>query len=120
MKPKQNDQGHRDERTQKTGGRPESPESRETFAKREQRPGQVGLANEARPGLGTRGEDEVKRNDPAEAKPGPVKGAGGLGKPKATRYGYDEPLPEPREQAPNSLAHEEERSTGASGQSGNG
>jgi hypothetical protein len=120
MKPKQNDKGHRDAADQAERGQPESPESRETFAKREQRPGEVGLANEARPGLGTRSEDELSRNNPAEAEPGAVKGARKLGKPKATRYGYEEPRPEPREQAPNSLAHEEERSTGASGTMGHG
>ena len=120
MKPKQNDKGHRDAAAEAKRGKPESPESRETFAKREQRPGEVGLANEARPGLGTRGEDEVSRNNPAETEESSLKGVGKLGKPKATRYSYDEPRPEPREQAPNSLAHEQERSTGASGQSGNG
>ena len=122
MKAKPNEQNDAEKRNQKPGtGKPESRESRETFAQREKRPGQVGLANEARPGLGSRAENEAARNDPAAAsdmidKP-LVKDSG---KPKATRYGYSEPTPEPREQAPNSFAHEEERSTGASGQSGNG
>lgn len=112
--PNERDEAKRNEKA--VTGRPESPQSRETFPERAKRPRQVGLANEARPGLGTRAEDEAKRNDPgADDVDRPMKTTG---KPKATRYGYDEPLPEPREQAPNSFAHEEERSTGASGQSG--
>lgn len=102
-------------------GQPETAESRETFAEREKRPGEVGLANEARPGLGTRAEDEEARNDPAEARERVDKPlVKDSGKPKATRYGYSEPRPEPREQDANSLAHELERQTGASGQMGNG
>lgn len=97
-------------------GLPESPASRETFPEREKRPGQVGLANEARPGLGTRAEDERERNDPHPEKKSHISDKG---KPKATPHGYEEPRPEPREQEPNSLAHEQERSTGVSGHMGN-
>lgn len=100
-------------------GQPESPESRETFAKREQRPGEAGLANEARPGLGTRAEEERIRNDPGVVPKSTRAPRHDPSKPKATRYGYDEPRPEPREQLPDSLAHEEERSTGVSGHMGN-
>ncbi len=46
-----------------------------------------------------------------------AKGADAKGKPRATKRGYEEPRPEPREQAPDSLAHEQERQTGMSGQS---
>ena len=99
------------------GGAPESAASRESFPQRKRKPGQVGLANEARPGLGTRG-DNV---DPAS---GPEADAGGEqdpeAKPEATEHGYEEPRPEPREQAPDSLAHDQERSTGVSGQSSGG
>lgn len=122
MKTKPNHEGGRAERNRKAvTGRPESPASRETFAQREKKPGHVGLANEARPGLGSRGDEDARRNDPAaerERVDRPLVKQGG--KPKATPYGYSEPTPEPREQSPNSLAHEEERSTGASGHMGNG
>ncbi len=101
------------------GGAPESEESRKTFPKRQQKPGEVGLANEARPGLGTRADDADPAN--ADDKPAtPAKSATDSGQPKATRYGYEEPRPAPREQPPDSLAHEQERSTGASGQSSGG
>lgn len=102
-------------------GQPESPESKETFAQRERKPGDAGLANEARPGLGTRADE----TDPAASER--VKGRSrrrakvdDTGKPKATPYGYEEPRPEPREQAPDTLAHEQERSTGTSGHMGIG
>src|SRR4051812_18072030 len=48
-------------------GEPESPATLATFPQRTKRPGQVGLANEARPGLGTRAADE----NPDEQKPAP-------------------------------------------------
>lgn len=122
MKTKSDDRNQPEKRNQKpTTGQPESAESRETFAQREKRPGQVGLANEARPGLGTRAEDELVRNDPAENREMIDKPlTKDSGKPKATPYGYSEPLPAPREQDPNTLATELERQTGASGQMGNG
>ena len=100
------------------GGAPETEESRQTFPKRQEKPGAVGLANEARPGLGTRADDadpssnEDKSNPPSEAKSD--------SQPKATPHGYEEPRPEPREQPSDSLAHEQERSTGVSGQSSGG
>jgi len=121
MKTKSHKRNEPEKRNQKPEtGQPESAESRETFAKREKRPGQVGLANEARPGLGTRAEDEEARNDPAETREMVDKPlVKDSGKPKATRYGYSEPRPEPREQNPNALATELERQTGASGHMGN-
>ena len=68
-----------------------------TAAKRgAQRPGRVGLANEARPGLGRRG---------GTAKQGKRGGR------------YTKTRPAPREQAPDSMAHELERATAMSGQS---
>lgn len=70
-----------------------------------------GLANEARPGLGTRNADPKPAS---KAKLPPAKSGQ---KPEATPRGYEEPRPEPREQPPDSRAHDEERSTGISGQS---
>ena len=96
------------------GGAPESRESRETFPERTRKPGSVGLANEARPGLGTRSDDPDPQSVPAE----PPKEARSKSKPKATKRGYEEPRPEPREQAPDTMAHEQERSTGVSGHTG--
>jgi hypothetical protein len=95
------------------GGAPETAESRATFPKRTKRPRQAGLANEARAGLGTRG-DYV---DPSAIPDRPPKEATSRSKPQATPHGYEEPRPEPRDQPPDSMAHEQERSTGVSGQS---
>ena len=102
-------------------GQPESPESRETFAHRERKPGDAGLANEARPGLGTRADDaEPAPSDRPKPRGRKRTRVDDTGKPKATPYGYEEPRPEPREQAPDTLAHEQERSTGTSGHMGIG
>jgi hypothetical protein len=99
----------------KKAGLPESTASRSTFSKRTKKPRGVGLANEARPGLGTRSDDPnpdaIPKTSPKEAKSD--------SKPQATPHGYEEPRPEPREQAPDSMAHEQERSSGVSGHSGN-
>jgi hypothetical protein len=95
-------------------GRPESAASRETFTERTRKPGDAGLANEARPGLGSRTENQSEPPVPASAPPE----AKSPGKPKATPHGYEEPRPAPRDQPPDTRAHEEERSTGVSGQSG--
>jgi hypothetical protein len=96
------------------GGAPESPASRETFPERTKKPGSAGLANEARPGLGSRADE----GDPAAGPTKPPKEAKSNSAPKATRYGYEEPRPEPRDQPPDSLAHEQERQSGVSGHSG--
>ncbi len=74
-----------------------------------------GLANALRPGFSDPRTVSAapKKQPPAKAK------VDDTAKPKATPYGYDEPRPEPREQASDSLAHEQERSTGVSGHSGN-
>jgi hypothetical protein len=89
-------------------GRSESPQSNATFPRRTERPGAAGLANERRPGLGSRG--------PAKR---------GQAKAKAVRQdaeplGRNAPLRqrEPREQKPDSRAAEQERDTSASGQMG--
>ncbi len=66
-------------------------------AQRRRRPGEVGLANEARPGLGTRA---AGREAGAPA--------GGAAIPPVRR-------PAPREQDSDSLAQEMQRSTGVSG-----
>lgn len=96
------------------GGAPESRGSRATFPKRTKKPGKAGLANEVRPGLGTRADYA----DPSPIPNRPPKEAKSKSKPEATPHGYEEPRPEPREQPSDSLAHEEERSTGVSGHSG--
>jgi hypothetical protein len=96
------------------GAAPKTRGSRSTAKQRTKKPRNVGLANEARPGLGTREDDGRKRARPDA----PMKEAKSRSKPQATRRGYEEPRPEPREQASDSMAHEEERSTGVSGHSG--
>jgi hypothetical protein len=96
-------------------GLPETPASRATFPERTREPRDAGLANEARPGLGTRADDK----DPSAIPNTPAKKSRSEEKPRATKHGHEEPRPEPREQAPDSMAHEQERSTGVSGHSGN-
>jgi hypothetical protein len=103
-------------------GGSESKASRETFPHRTKKPGQVGLANEARPGLGTRA--DMKKPKGPKKKP-----TTRLKKPKPGPHD-DEPLgrvaplppakprPAPRDQRPDSLAHEQERDTGVSGHTG--
>lgn len=96
------------------GGAPESAESRATFPKRKKKPGPAGLANEARPGLGSRADE----TDPASSPGATAEDPNPDSKPQATRRGYEEPRPEPREQPSDSMAHDQERSTGVSGHSG--
>ncbi|HEX2854808.1 MAG TPA: hypothetical protein VHO24_16365 [Opitutaceae bacterium] len=106
--------------TAKSGQHPgakESPASLETFPLRTERPGNVGLANEGRPGLGTRA-DAVNPGASVADVPRREKG-------KADAKGGDRPVPkppeerhEPEEQDPNSLAQEQQRSTGVSGHAG--
>jgi hypothetical protein len=119
MKKKPHDQrdwheGRIEETRKKTASVPDTPQSPETVSKRTKKPG--GLANAARPGLGSREDDAVP--DAADAPPRKEK-SGAESKPRATRNGYEEPRPEPREQASDSFAHEQERSTGVSGHTGN-
>jgi hypothetical protein len=93
-------------------GASESPESIETFPERTKRPGEVGLANESRPGLGTRSRDERKAAQPPfHAKNNVGEAESGIQPPPTRR-------PEPEEQDPNSRQHELERDTGVSGHSG--
>lgn len=97
--------------------------SRESFPPRTRKPGEVGLANEARPGLGTRGQPPAAGKSPPRAP-----GASGTNRIRSDRepLGRDAPLPpakprpKRREQAPDSLAHELERATGVSGQTSGG
>jgi len=91
----------------------EERKERDRAARQAAKPPEVGLTHEARPGLGTR----PMEGAPAGAKKPRTKAAEKKGKPRATKRGYEEPRPEPREQAPDSLAHEQERQTGMSGQS---
>jgi hypothetical protein len=114
------------------GGAPESAGSKKTFPLRTKKPGEVGLANEARPGLGTRGK---KTSHPAgrsseASKPAAKAKAKRAAKKTKTPAHDAEPLgrvaplppsrpqPAPREQPPDSLAHEQERDTGVSGHMG--
>jgi hypothetical protein len=95
----------------------ESAASRKTFPQRRKKPGEVGLANEVRPGLGTRAKASRAKETKAGSKAKPA---------KTVRYdkeplGRVAPLPPakprraPREQAPDSFAHELEHDTGVSG-----
>lgn len=102
-------------------GAPESKQSNETFPRRTEPPGQAGLANEGRPGLGTR------RNEPFPGDPGQAPEASSDAEAKDTvaqrqrssREPNDKPLPKkPQEQGSDTWAHEAERSTGVSGQLG--
>jgi|SRR5215216_4770163 len=93
-------------------GAPESPGSLETFPERTKRPGQVGLANEARPGLGTRSDDESKGDQPLPPDANDTSESATKIQPPPTRR------PEPVEQDPDSRQHDLERDTGVSGHSG--
>lgn len=108
---------------QKKGAK-EPAASRKTFGRRTEQPGRAGLANEARPGLGTR------RDAPFPGEPGVNKSPRSKRSRRAANQSIadrqhsghepnDQPLPRtPREQAPDTWAHEEERSTGVSGHMG--
>ncbi|MEO7414374.1 MAG: hypothetical protein ABIZ81_13560 [Opitutaceae bacterium] len=91
-------------------GAPESPESIETFPLRSKRPGQVGLANEARPGRGTRADEDRARI--VEIDVADVEGLQSVILPPP------ETAHEPSEQDSDSLAQELQRDTGVSGHSG--
>jgi hypothetical protein len=97
-------------------GAPESPASNDTFSHRTKKPGEAGLANEARPGLGTRG------RKPAAPPPDRKSREGGsvADRQRSSREPNDQPLPrEPKEQQPDSFAQQEERDTRVSGHAGN-
>lgn len=106
--------------TAKSGQHPGAKESRasvETFPLRTKPPGSVGLANEGRPGLGTRADAVSPGASPADVPKREKK--------QAVAEGGDRPVPkppedrpEPEEQDPNSLAQEQQRSTGVSGHAG--
>jgi hypothetical protein len=83
----------------------------DALKKRELRPGEVGLANEARPGLGTRGDES--RAKPQKDLP---LDSGAPRAPEAAKT-HRSPRPAPQEPA-DALTQEQERSTGISGQSG--
>lgn len=108
---------------ERRAGLPESPQSEETFPHRTEPPGQAGLANEARPGLGTRRDEPF----PGEPRHTPPADSGEEAEDNVSRHQHssrepnDKPLPrDPREQMPDSWNHEEERDTGASGHMGAG
>jgi hypothetical protein len=102
-------------RPERPSQRRESAASIETFPKRRKKPGEVGLANEVRPGLGTRAKTGQSKGSKAGTK------SAGLVRYDKEPLGRVAPLPPakprraPREQAPDSLAHELERDTGVSG-----
>src|SRR3954468_14021152 len=80
----------------KRPGRPESPQSNATFPKRSEKPGEAGLANEARPGLGTRQDEGAKQDDGLQ----PLKRGAANAQPQDREpLGRNAPLPkrEPRE-----------------------
>jgi hypothetical protein len=77
-------------------------------------PRHVGLANESRPGLGTRTDDPNPRAMSDDSSIDADSNAA----PRATLHGYEEPRPEPREQSFDPKSQEEERSTGVSGHTG--
>src|SRR3954467_14684807 len=102
-------------KTARSGQHPgthESPASLATFPQRTKRPGQVGLANEARPGLGTRSIDDAPGDQPSLPQAEDDSKAESKIQPPPTRR------PEPTEQDPDSLQHILERDTGVSGHSG--
>lgn len=107
-------------RRPQTGGAGESAASKATFPKRRKKPGEVGLANELRPGLGTR----AKTGQAKVAKLGSKTKSAGSVRYDKEPLGRVAPLPrskawrEPREQASDSFAHELERDTGVSGHAG--
>ena len=95
-------------------GAHESTASQESFSQRTKRPGQVGLANEARPGLVSRAAGQ-KDSDSETARVleidvTDVASLESLPQPPERR-------PDPVEQDPDSLAHQWERETGVSGRS---
>ncbi len=101
-------------------GAPESRPSNETFPHRTDPPGKAGLANEARPGLGTRA-DETAGSKPGDARlPDPEQENDDLPlRQRSSREPNDKPLPrDPQEQRPDTWAREEERDTGVSGHLG--
>lgn len=95
------------------GNAKKATKSRKAAPRQKRKTGAVGLANEPRPGLGTRRND----TDPIRALEDVADDSAGNSQPKATKRAYEEPRPDPREQASDSRAHDEERSTGVSGQS---
>lgn len=98
--------------TQRTGQhRDESGQSgRQRSEQRGQRPGEAGLANEARPGLGSRAESHPHATPGKKIDPAAIKRA-------ASDQGQTTARPEPREQRSDSYEQELQRSTGASGMS---
>lgn len=105
--------------SKRPAGGSESPQSRKTFARRTKPPGEVGLANETRPGLGTRFNEPFPGEPPLSASAGVVENSGEqtvAQRQHSSIEPNDKPLPrEPQEQRPDSWAHEAERSTGVSG-----
>jgi hypothetical protein len=91
-------------------GAPESPAASEPSSKRTKRAGKAGLANEVRPGLGTRTETAPSGSASANTTAHDTEPMG-----RNAPLPPGKPKPAPREQAPESLAHQEERDTGVSG-----
>jgi hypothetical protein len=109
-----------DRPAKRSTAKPESRPTRETFPRRTDPPGKVGLGNETRPGLGTR-MNEPFPGEAGDAKlPDPEQENDDMPRhQRSSREPNDRPLGrEPREQRPDTWAHEAERDTGASGKSG--
>lgn len=115
---KKNDGGSSNTRR---SGRPESEGSKDSFSHRTDPPGAAGLANEARPGLGTR-HDEPFPGEPGEAQPAesePESPDSVAARQRSGREPNDRPLPrDPQEEPADSWSQDEERSTGVSGHLG--
>jgi len=93
------------------GMKPGTTDSKAELPRQTESPSETGLANEVRPGLGTR------------KKPAPTRLGRGKTQPAAHDHepaGRDAPLVprEPQEQPSDSMAHELERDSGVSGHSG--
>ena len=91
----------------------------ERIEQRTTRPGEAGLANENRPGLGTRG-DPTSNQQEKQGRGGSAQqpGKGGTkGGSRSVDPTPKEPRPKPNEQRSDSLEQEQQRSTGMSGQS---
>jgi hypothetical protein len=97
-------------------GAKESPESIKALPLRAKKPGQVGLANETRPGLGTRAYGNSSEEPSVSEEQPPTEN-------RANKRPAKVPKPpiergERSEQDPTSLAQEQQRSTGVSGHAG--
>lgn len=99
-------------------GADESRESIDTSPLRTKRPGQVGLANEARPGLGTRSTEADPSRTALEAEKAENAELTSAAKDNSAVPHPPEERPAPSEQNADSLEQQQQRSTGVSGHAG--